>query len=299
MKPARIYQQYIWLINAFRRHRRMSLEELNEQWVREEVNEGNALSRTTFNRHRDAILDMYGVVLECDVRDHYRYYIANPEVLDEDSLERWTVSTLTVGGVLADSASLKDRIILENVPAGEEFLQTILRAIRMGRKILMGYRRFGAEGYEKTVAPYALKLFHQRWYLLVYTGRHYAIYSLDRMLFVSLTEEYFEMPSDFSPQAYFAEYFGVLTDENTPMAHVLVRTYGNTSNYFRTLPLHQSQREVAATDQYAVFSFDIRPTADFMGELLSYDAGIEILEPSDLRQKFQKLIHSMLQRYEE
>lgn len=299
MKPARIYQQYIWLVNVFRRHRHMTLEELNEQWVREKVNDGNPLSRTTFNRHRDAILDMYGVVLECDVRNHYRYYIANPEVFDDDSMERWALSTLTIGGVLSDSSSLKDRIILENVPAGEEFLQTIIRAIRMNRRILMGYKRFGAEGYEKTVAPYALKLFHQRWYLLAFTGHHYAIYSLDRMLFVSLTEESFEMPSGFSPQDYFAEYFGVLTDENTPMAHVLVRTYGNTSNYFRTLPLHQSQREVETTDQYTDFSFDIRPTVDFIGELLSFDAGIEVLEPSDLRQKLQKLIHTMLQRYEE
>ena len=62
----------------------MTLEELNDQWVREKVNDGNPLSRTTFNRHRDAILDMYGVVLECDVRNHYRYYIANPEVFDDD-----------------------------------------------------------------------------------------------------------------------------------------------------------------------------------------------------------------------
>lgn len=262
----------------------------------EEVNEGNPLSRTTFNRHRDAILDMYGVVLECDTKDHYCYYIANPEVLDDDSLERWTLSTLTVGGVLSDSVSLKDRIILENVPAGEEFLQTIIRAIRMGRQILMGYKRFGADGYEKTVAPYALKLFHQRWYLLAFTGRHHAIYSLDRMLFVSLTDTHFKMPDTFSPQAYFAEYFGVLTDD-TPMARVVVRTYGNTANYLRTLPLHASQCEIATTDEYADFSFDIRPTADFIGQLLSYDSGLEVLQPLELRQKLQQQIEAMLQRY--
>jgi len=56
---------------------------------------------------------------------------------------------------------------------------------------------------------------------------------------------------------------------------------------------------VETTDQYTDFSFDIRPTVDFIGELLSFDAGIEVLEPSDLRQKLQKLIHTMLQRYEE
>ena len=185
---------------------------------------------------------------------------------------------------------------MENVPAGEEFLQTIIRAIKSGKKILMTYQRFGAESYEKVVEPYALKLFHQRWYMLSFTGRHYAIYSLDRMQAVCLTDEDFKMPKDFSPQDYFAEYFGVLTLE-IPMAHVVVRTYGKTSNYFRTLPLHQSQRTVAVTAAYTDFSFDIRPTADFLGELLSYDSGLEVLEPQELRQQMQRQVEAMLQRY--
>jgi hypothetical protein len=137
MKPAQIYQQYIWLINAFRRYRQMTLDELNEHWMREGVADGNPLPRTTFNRHRDAILDMFGVIIDCDVKDHYKYYIANPEVLLDDSLERWMLSTMTVGGVLSDSVSLKDRIILENVPAGEEYLETIISAIKAGKKILI------------------------------------------------------------------------------------------------------------------------------------------------------------------
>ncbi|MBR4729085.1 MAG: WYL domain-containing protein [Prevotella sp.] len=298
MKPALIFQQYIWLINIFRCHGRMTLEELNERWVREEVAEGNPLSRTTFNRHRDAILDMFGVIIDCDAKSGYKYYIANSDVLLDDSLERWMLSTMTVGGVLSDSVSLKDRIILEIVPAGEEFLQTIIRAIKSGKKILMTYQRFGADPYEKVVSPYALKLFHQRWYLLVFTGRHYAIYSLDRMRSVSLTDEDFNMPADFSPQQYFAEYFGVLTDE-TPMAHVVIRTYGKTPNYFRTLPLHQSQQEIATTDEYTDFSFDIRPTADFIGQLLSHGDGLEVLEPLELRQQLQQQVEAMLQRYKQ
>jgi hypothetical protein len=294
VKPALIFQQYIWLVNTFRRYGRLSLEALSELWVEDEVAEGNPLPRTTFNRHRDAILDMFGVVIDCD--SHHRYYIANPEVLDDDSLSGWMLSTLTVSGVLSDSVSLKDRIILENVPAGEEFLPIIIRAMKSGRRILMGYQRFGAEAYEKEVSPYALKLFHQRWYLLVFTGRHYAIYSLDRMRSVSLTDEEFTIPSDFSPQQYFAEYFGVLTDE-TPMAHVVIRTYGKTPNYFRTLPLHQSQREIDTMEDYTDFSFDIRPTADFIGELLSHGEGLEVLEPLELRQQLQQQVETMLQRY--
>ena len=294
MKPALIFQQYIWLINTLRLQGRMTLEEMSRRWVDDEVAGGNPLSRSTFNRHRDAILDMFGIIIECDTS--YHYYIFNPEDLDNDSLERWLLSTLTVNGVLSDSVSLKERIILENVPAGEEFWQVIIRAIKSGHKVLLSYRRFGADSQEKTVAPYALKLFHQRWYLLAFTGRHYATYSLDRMLSVTLTEESFELPADFSPQHYFAEYFGVLTDE-TPMAHVVIRAYGKTPNYLRTLPLHQSQCEVATTDDYTDFSFDIRPTADFIGQLLSYDSGLEVLQPQDLRDQVQHEVELMLSRY--
>jgi hypothetical protein len=295
MKPAQIFNQYIWIINTLKAYHKLTFEELNQKWQDDEVAEGNALHRSSFNRHRDAILEMFGIIIECDKRT-YKYYIYNPEVLCDDSIERWIFSTLTVHGVLADSASVKERVVLENVPAGVEFLETIIRAIKMGKKIQMEYRRFGAESYEKVVEPYAIKLFHQRWYLLSFTGHHYATYALDRMLSVSMTSEDFEMPADFSPQQYFSEYFGVLTDE-TPLAHVIVRAHNWTPNYLHTLPLHHSQRELASTDHYTDFSFDIRPTADFLGELLSYGDGLEVLEPLELRQKMKQLIADNLKRY--
>ena len=218
-------------------------------------------------------------------------------MLSDDSIERWLFSTLTVHGVLADGASVKERLVLETVPAGEEYLETIIRAVKTNKKIRMEYQRFGAESYEKVVAPYAIKLFHQRWYLLSFTGHHYATYALDRMLAVSLTDEDFEMPADFSPQNYFSEYFGVLTDE-TPLARVVIRAHNWTPNYLRTLPLHHSQREIATTEHYADFSFDIRPTADFLDELLKHGEGIEILKPLALREKMRQMLLTALHRYD-
>ena len=296
MKPAQIFSQYIWIINTLKAHRRLTFEQLSQKWQDDAVAEGNPLQRSSFNRHRDAILDMFGIIIDCEPKT-YRYFISNPEVLGDDSIERWLFSTLTVHGVLADSAAVKERVVLENVPAGLEFLETILRAIRTDHRVRLGYQKFGMEGYVKTVCPYALKLFHQRWYLLAKNDEgQMRIYSLDRMTMVELTDEAFEMPADFSPQAYFSEYFGVLTVD-TPMAHVVIRTYGKTPDYLRTLPLHASQREIATTEGYTDFSFDIRPTADFLGQLLSHGDGIEVLEPADLREKMRQLIANNLKRY--
>lgn len=296
MKYAQLYHQYTWIINTLITHKRMTLKQLSQKWQQDPVGDGSPLYRSSFNRHRDAILSMFGIIIDCDKKT-YHYYISNPETLGNDSVGRWLFSTLTIHGVLADSVAVKERLILENVPTGEAFLQTIIKAIKSNHKLHIGYQKFNAEGYEKTVCPYALKLFRQRWYLLARTSDdQMRIYALDRMLSLSDTNETFEMPADFSPQAYFSEYYGVLTDE-TPLTHVVIRAHDWTPNYLRTLPLHHSQCELTSTPSYTDFSFDIRPTADFLGQLLSYGDGLEVLEPECLRNEIRQKIANNLKRY--
>jgi predicted DNA-binding transcriptional regulator YafY len=239
---------------------------------------------------------MFGIVIDCEPRT-YKYFISNKEVIDDDSIESWLFSTLTVHGMLADSAAVKERLVLENAPVGEQFLDIIIRAIKTNHRLHIGYKKFEAEGYERVVCPYALKLFRQRWYLLALNDEgQMRIYALDRVTMLELTDNVFEMPVDFSAQAYFSEYFGVLTD-NTPMAHVVVRAHKWMANYLRTLPLHPSQCELESTPDYTDFSFDIRPTSDFLGELLRHSDGIEVLQPQDLREKMRQMIVEMLKNY--
>ena len=275
----------------------MTFQALNHLWQADGVIDGKPLQRSSFNRHRDAIQDMFGIVIECDL-ETYEYYIGNPDVMNDDSIERWLFSTIAVHGALSESPAVKDRVVLENVAAGLEYLQIIIAAIKSNHRLLLGYQKFGQEGYEKIVSPYALKLFHQRWYMLAKTQEDsMRLYALDRIQSLSPTEETFEMPADFSPQDYFAEYFGVLTDSSVPMKHVVIRAHNWTPGYLRTLPLHQSQRELTSTADYTDFSFDLRPTSDFLGQLLSQGSGIEVLEPQELRQKMRDLIAENLKRY--
>ena len=296
MKQIQLFRQYIWIINTLRLNGKLTLSQLSRKWMDDCVTDGNPLVRSTFNRHRDMILDLFGVIIGCEEKT-YRYYISNPSVLEDDGLMPWLFSTITVHGVLADSVAVKDRVVLEDVPAGMEYLSLIVRAIKSNHRLLIGYQKFGVEGYEKVVSPYALKLFHQRWYLLARTADdQMRIYALDRLTKAKLTTEPFTMPRGFSPKAYFAEYFGVLTIP-VPMAHVVIRAYDTTPDYLRTLPLHHSQREIASTDQYADFALDLRPTADFQGQLLSHGARIEVLEPESLRQQMAQSLSASLERY--
>jgi hypothetical protein len=287
-------RQLVWLISTIRRCGRITLSELSRKWVEDDVNEGSPLGRTSFNRRRDELFDLFGLVIGCD--EHYQYYFVNPEVVGNHSIESWLLSTMTVNTALSESVAVRDRIVLEKVPSGEQFLAAILEAVKQRRRLLMGYRKFGAEPSERVVEPYMLKLSRRRWYMLARTEGVLKVFSLDRIFSLKPTGERFEKLADFSPSEYFAEYFGVLTD-GTPLARVVIRAYGTTASYLRTLPLHDSQREVGGGEGYSDFELHLRPTADFIGELLSYDKGVEVMAPAELRLKIREKLEQMLKRY--
>ena len=296
MKPSNIFRQYTWLLNKLIAHRRLSLNRINDMWVNEDVADGNPLARSTFNRHRDAILDMFGIIIDCDRANGNEYFISNLDELKEDSITQWLLASLTVKESIADCAAIHDRILLENVMSGTDIFTTITKAMKSNLLLNVGYRRFGFDNYETTLAPYALKLFNKRWYVLAFNGKWLANYALDRITSISLSKQKFNMPSDFDAKTYFEEFFGIFTDD-TPVENVVIRAFGKTPYYLCTLPLHHSQKEIASSEEYTDFSFRIRPTYDFVHHLLHFGAAIEVLEPQSLRETMHEETMKMANLY--
>lgn len=54
------FKEYIWLVNTIYKARKITLAEINERWLETEMSGGVELARTTFNRHKDAIEDIFG-----------------------------------------------------------------------------------------------------------------------------------------------------------------------------------------------------------------------------------------------
>lgn len=63
MKSYALFQEYIWLVNTIHRAGRITLEDINRKWVGTDMSEGLPMVRSTFNRHKDAIQDMFGIYL--------------------------------------------------------------------------------------------------------------------------------------------------------------------------------------------------------------------------------------------
>ena len=302
MKASEIFRQYIWLTDTIFRSTGITFQELNERWVKTEMSGGIPMIRQTFNRHREAIQDMFGINIECQTKGGYYYYIENKETLKGNDLKSWMLDSLSIGNMLMDSSSLKKRIVLENIPAGKEYLRPIINAMKEEHKLQMSYQKFGQqESYTITVEPYAIKVFKQRWYLLAKNNKRAepTIYALDRIVSLEETKENFNFPSDFDAELFFKDCYGVLCGTNDKALKIVIRTYYPFTNYLRTLPIHHSQKELASTSEYTDFEFYLRPTFDFRQELLSQGNEVEVLEPTSLRLEMQEALVKSLERYKQ
>ena len=130
-----LFREYIWLVNTIYKARKISLSEINEKWIETDYSGGVEFSRTTFHRHKIAIEDMFGIYIECDRKNGFKYYIGNEYVLQENSVQNWMLSTLSVSSLLAESMSLNERILLENIPSGGENLKMLIKAMKESKKI--------------------------------------------------------------------------------------------------------------------------------------------------------------------
>ncbi|MBE6275276.1 MAG: WYL domain-containing protein [Bacteroides sp.] len=301
MKAPEIIKQYIWLTDTIYRSGDISLQELNERWMKTEMSGGIPMARTTFNRHRMAIEEIFDLCIECRRKgDGYYYFIENKDILKSNTLQHWMLDSLSVSNMLMESGSLKDRIVLENIPAGKEYLPLIINAMKQNHKLSITYRKFGqSAGYNITIEPYAIKVFKQRWYLLAkdHKRERPTVYALDRILSLEETEENFVYPLDFDAELFFKDCYGVVSGTDDKALRIVIRAYSPLTNYLRTLPLHHSQKEVKTTTDYADFEFYLRPTFDFRQELLSQGHEMEILEPADFRQEMKEMMEKMLERY--
>ena len=303
MKTYALFKEYTWLVNTLHRFGRLTLEEINQRWVRTEMSEGLPLARSTFNRHRDAILDMFGIIIECDRKDGFRYYIWNEEELEQESIQNWMLSTLSVNSVLSESKGVYDRIILEKIPSDGEFLHLFIDAMKRGVRVKVVYRRYGADSptSEMVLDPYLVKLINRRWYALVKfpepTGNMFTL-AFDRIRSLEVTGEKFKYAKDFDPAGWFRDCYGIVRDPEVPVEKVVIRAFGKEASYMRDLPLHHSQRAISEGEGYTDFELTLRPTEDFFTPIVAKGAALKVLSPQWLADAICRMHREAVALYE-
>ena len=294
------YGECRWLLNAIDKAGSISLSDINTQWVKEdEFSGGEELSRKTFQRHRDAIEQIVGIKIECDLEDHYKYYITHPEDLGSVRIGQWILEHLALGELLQDYKALHRRILLEDVPTSYTCLRLIVEAMKRSRMIYFSYHAYGSmRQSDVMIAPYCLKQYRQRLYLLGRKGSDgFVTYALERMRNLHMTKEKFAFDRNFDAAGYFEDIIGIVKDEKEKVMEVILRAYDKEPYYLRDVPLHKSQVEIGTGENYTDFKYTMRFNLELMGWILQRSDRVKVLSPASLVGRISELILKMKDNY--
>jgi len=298
--------KYVWVIETIYKAKKISFKELNEKWLDDEISRGVDIPKRTFDNWKSVILDMFGIIIANEQCGEYRYYIANADDIRNNGLRSWLYNTMCVSNALANSQSIKDRIILEYVPSGQDYLQPVIEAMKENRVLNITYHSYWKDEENNfDVQPYCIKLFRQRWYMVARSTYSYyyekgpRVYALDRIHSLQKTEETFSMPKDWNASDFFEGCFGIIADHNIDIQTVKLKVSAGQANYIRDLKMHESQEEIERNEEYSIFTFNLRPVFDFQQELLWNGEDMEVLEPYWLRKEIAGKIKRMWNKYKD
>ena len=296
---SKTYYRYIWLLNTLLDNDPLTFEELGLLWQDDPLSDGE-LPLRTFHEHRKGIKEMFGVEIECNKTDGFRYYVKNPEVLSQERLATWLLNAYNVPKGFATYNRMQDRVLLEEMSRGNIFVDSILDALQRNVVVIVDYQSYEGPHEIYHVSPYALKAYNRQWYMLGFIEEKNAIrnIALNRILDFKKTNKSFDRPKDFDARKYYANTIGIFVNDELNVETVKVRAFGVQMEYLRALPLHKSQEEVKTKyGEYADFQYRLCITPELVSTLLSMDEKVEVLEPPSLRQQIIDRINASMRRY--
>ncbi|MGM9736763.1 MAG: helix-turn-helix transcriptional regulator [Candidatus Cryptobacteroides sp.] len=283
-----LLQKYIWLVQTILKAGTdgLSHEEIACRW---ENRFDSPYPRRTFNNHRAAVEEVFGIHIDCN-RSTNRYFIKD-DVSDENVENAWLINTFTVNNMLAlGKERLSGRVSVEDVPSGHIHLTAVMDAMVQGYKVGITYLKYTSSQPDVlTVRPYAVKEFEKRWYIVGYCEQRQGmrVYGLDRVLKLDVLVERFRMPEGFDVDAEFATSFGIYLPEG-PGRTILFKAGLTEARYLRDLPLHHSQEEVSCDGDSVTFSIFVCPNRALVMEFCRRGARVEVLSPADVREAVAK-----------
>ena len=155
---------YSWLIGLLDR-KHLTFEEIADEWKEARANQDNdVLDKRTFHRYRDNIQSQFGISVECNKSDGYRYYLKRDPV-DDDDVTEWMLSSLRLAS-LGDMLKYHNKVMLDTPPYNTEYLDDILAAIDKHYLLKFKYvSGFGAES-DILLQPAFVRYYKQRWYVI-------------------------------------------------------------------------------------------------------------------------------------
>ncbi|MBQ0069626.1 MAG: WYL domain-containing protein, partial [Bacteroidales bacterium] len=163
-----LINKYLWIVDVLRRYKALTLSQISDMWLRNDVDDGRPLARRTFMTYRNSIEEMFNINIVCN-KTTYEYYIEDNNEMGNTHLE-WMLDSMSISGTLQNSQSVAGRIMVESVPSARHHLPIVVDALKQNLCIKFSYKSYTRAGLSTgiVIRPYFVKIFKQVWYVIGY-----------------------------------------------------------------------------------------------------------------------------------
>lgn len=256
-----------------------------------------SISQRTFQRDIKDIEHIHKIEIKFDYANRV-YYIAHE---DDDQLGQRMLEAFDTFNALNTTERISQHIHFENRrPQGTENFNGLLHAIRNNLVIEFTYYKFWDENKtQRTLEPYALKEFRNRWYAVGRDLKDNRIksFGLDRLNNLDITKRKFK-PSSFNVKDYYRHCFGIIAPNADAPSEVILSFTTNQGRYIKSMPLHESQKILIDNEKELRVKLKVYITEDFLMEILSHGEKVRVLEPQELTDEIKSTFKVALKNYQ-
>lgn len=181
-------------------------------------------------------------------------------------------------------------------------LHSLLNALKDHQEINFVYHKFWEEQpTNRSAAPYALKEFKKRWYLLAKDKNDGRLksFALDRLTELDVTNVTFATPVGFNAADYYRNCFGIMSPNAEAPEQVVLSFDAFQGKYIKTLPLHETQTIVIDNEDELQVSLQLYVTHDLIMELMAHGNSVKVLQPQWLVAEVRIAHESAYRQYQE
>jgi predicted DNA-binding transcriptional regulator YafY len=289
MKVSSIVRRYIAILGRLSNDKKASFEQLVDAVERMGV-EDISISKRTIQRMFLDIEDLFHVKIKCD-KSSGLYSIAK-EISEIDNAK--IAQSLQFLNYQKYLENFESHIAYDkSCMVGQEFIYDIQNAIKEKISILFYYTKYNTKQTKsepRVIAPYGLKEYKGRWYLV---GKdmdkgEIRIFGLDRMTKLVETNQRITIPKDFNIHKFFKHSIGISIDENDISEFVELEFSSKLAGYIKNFPIHPSQEILLETDKYMQVKFRSYINLELVNELMQYSDDVKILKPKLLKKMILK-----------
>jgi len=122
-------------------------------------------------------------------------------------------------------------------------------------------------------------------------------YKVERIRSATLTQDRYEIPDDFDPDAWLANSWGIWSSDSTPTALVRLRFDASVAHRVREAVWHRSQKLTELKGGGVELTVTVAGVVEIQPWIMSWGGAVEVLEPVELREAIAASVRDAAARY--